>query len=278
MPALRLTRLAVPLASLLVLLSSCTNEAPSSRGNDPSNAGGTGGGSGGSSAGVSGAGGATAGSAGTVGGSSGAGGSVAGAGGLSGSAGTGGAGAASSGGTAGESGAGGSDGSGGDVTFALTSPELSEGSAFAGKHTCAAAGFNGSLSPALEWTPGPEGTKSYAITLIDVTLTQGTPRSELGYHWVLYNIPATVRSLPGEFTNAASIGAAQNRTYLGPCPNFSGGSDTHTYEFTLYALDTETLSITPTTGTGAVKDAEAKLEANHLAVAKLSGTSDASPP
>lgn len=266
-----------PLASLLLLLSgsSCTNAEAPSDGGPATNAGGAAtGGSTGSNGAVGGAGAATGGAAGTMANVAGLGG-----GGLGGSAGSSGAGGSSgasgTSGAAGSSGAGGTSGASG---FTLTSPELNEGSAFADEHTCAAAGFSGSLSPALAWTAGPEGTKSYAITLIDVTLTEGPQPSDLGYHWVLYDIPAATLSLPEAFTNAGSIGAQQNSAYLGPCPNFSGGSEVHTYEFTIYALDTETLSVTPTTGTGAVKDAEAKLEANHLAVAKLTGTSDASPP
>ncbi|KYF82789.1 hypothetical protein BE11_23180 [Sorangium cellulosum] len=186
--------------------------------------------------------------------------------------------------TSGSGGAGGStgDGGGGGDTssgeFTLTSPNHTEGAEFGDKYTCAAAGFNGSLLPELHWTAGPPGTKSYAITFIDVTLTTKTPPNMNGYHWVIYNIPADVTSLPEEFKNAASIGAMQNSNYLGPCPNFGGGNaNTDTYEFTIYALGEESVTITGT-GTAAVKDAETKLEASHLAKAKLTGTSDAAPP
>ncbi|XXX72827.1 YbhB/YbcL family Raf kinase inhibitor-like protein [Sorangium sp. So ce134] len=191
-----------------------------------------------------------------------------------GSGGAGGAGEGGGGvGGAGEGGGGASSGE-----FTLTSPNHAEGAEFADKYTCAAAGFNGSLLPELHWTPGPAGTKSYAITFIDVTLTTKTPPNMNGYHWVIYNIPADVTSLPEEFKDAASIGAKQNSNYLGPCPNFGGGSaNTDTYEFTIYALGEESVTITGT-GTAAVKDAETKLEASNLAKAKLTGTSNASPP
>lgn len=163
--------------------------------------------------------------------------------------------------------------------FTLTSQNHEDGAVFADKYTCALAGFNGSLMPELEWTPGPAGTNSYAITFIDITLTQGNPPSDLGYHWVLYNIPADVLSLPEEFKDAASLGASQNSEFLGPCPNVGGGSaNTDTYEFRVYALASESITVNPTTGTGAVKDAEATLEAEHLAVAVLTGTSNAAPP
>jgi Raf kinase inhibitor-like YbhB/YbcL family protein len=148
----------------------------------------------------------------------------------------------------------------------------------AAKYTCAAAGFEGSLSPELSWTAGPAGTKSYAITFIDVFLTEKQPPDELGYHWVIYDIPASTLSLPEEFKDAASIGASQNRAYLGPCPNFGGGTAEHSYEFKLYALASETLTLSPTTGIQAVKDAETKLEASHLASATLSAKSSAAPP
>ena len=49
-------------------------------------------------------------------------------------------------------------------------------------------------------------------------------------------------------------------------------------ELVLQSLDTATITLSPTTGTGAVQDAEEKLEADHLAVARLGGTSNAGPP
>jgi phosphatidylethanolamine-binding protein (PEBP) family uncharacterized protein len=216
---------------------------------------------------------ATGGSGGTAAGSAGKGG--AGAGGAA--AGGGGKGGTSGGGAGGTLGGGGAGGSGGATgAMTLTSPDHMEGAKFADEYTCALKGFQGSIMPALNWTPGPTGTKSYALTFIDMTLAAKNQAN--GYHWVLYNIPATTMSLPEGFTDAAGLGAKQNSNFLGPCPNFSGGSaNTDTYEFKLYALKTETLSVTGT-GTAAVQDANTKLEADNLAKAKLSGTSSASPP
>nr|PZN14785.1 MAG: hypothetical protein DIU78_26090 [Pseudomonadota bacterium] len=143
----------------------------------------------------------------------------------------------------------------------------------------------GSIMPPLQWTPGPEGTKSYAITFIDITLTKKTPPDQNGYHWVVYNIPADVTELPEGFKKAQAdaIGASQigpfgSGDYFGPCPNFGGGNaNTDTYEFRIYALASETIQITGS-GTMGVRNAETLLEGDHLAVAVLSGTSNASPP
>jgi Raf kinase inhibitor-like YbhB/YbcL family protein len=205
---------------------------------------------------------------GSGGGKGGAGGTAAGAGGKGGSS------QGGAGGTIGGGGAGGSGGSTGAMT--LTSPDHTEGAKFADAYTCALKGFNGSIMPELHWTPGPTGTKSYALTFIDVTLADKGQAN--GYHWVLYNIPPTTTELPEAFKDAASIGAKQNSNFLGPCPNFGGGSaNTDTYEFTLYALKTETITISGS-GTAAVQDADMKLEADNLAKAKLTGTSNAAPP
>ena len=232
-----------------------------------------------STGGVSGTG-PTGGSAGTAAGSGGAGTSSGGTGGAgnggttSGGAGSGGT-PGGAGGSAGSGGSGGTAGSGGAGGFTLTSPDHMNGAMFADPYTCAEAGFNGSILPELRWSGAPAGTMSFAITFIDRTLAA---RGEMnGYHWVIWNIPAATMSLPEGFKDQASIMAQENRDFLGPCPNFGGGSaNTDTYEFTIYALSQA--SIMPTGNmTAIVLNAETMLEANNLAKAKLSGTSNASP-
>ena len=187
-------------------------------------------------------------------------------------------GGASTGASGNASGGAASGGAAGSAAFTLTSPDHVNGAKFADEFTCALAGFNGSISPELRWTAGPAGTKSYAITFIDVTLAKGTPPNMNGYHWAIWHIPASTTSLPKGFKNPASIQASQTGNFLGPCPNIQGSGHTDTYEFTIYALASEALTVSPASGTAAVKDAESKLEMTHLASAKLVGTSDAKPP
>jgi phosphatidylethanolamine-binding protein (PEBP) family uncharacterized protein len=184
-------------------------------------------------------------------------------------------GAGGSGGRGGGSGAGGAGGSGGSGSFTLTSPDHMNGAMFADPYTCAEAGFEGSIIPELRWSGAPAGTMSFAITFIDRTLA---PANMNGYHWVIWNIPATTMGLPRGFKDQTTIMAQENRDFLGPCPNFGGGSaNTDTYEFTIYALSQASITVTPATGTMAVRNAEMTLEAMNLAKAKLSGTSNASP-
>jgi len=111
--------------------------------------------------------------------------------------------------------------------------------------------FNGfgctgkNISPQLRWTPGPEGTKSYAITVYD----PDAPTGSGWWHWLVYNIPASVTSLEqgAGKENSVSLpqGAVQGRSdfgthaFGGACP--PEGDKPHRYIFTIHALKTESI-------------------------------------
>ena len=113
--------------------------------------------------------------------------------------------------------------------------------------------FNGfgctgkNISPDLSWTPGPAGTKSYAITVYD----PDAPTGSGWWHWVVYNIPATTSELlTGAGAESGALlpeGAVQGRndfgtySYGGPCP--PAGAKPHRYLFTIYALKVETIDV-----------------------------------
>lgn len=114
--------------------------------------------------------------------------------------------------------------------FTLTSPEFQQNTAIPQQFTCD--GIN--ASPPLIWGNPPKKTQSFALIVNDIDAPSGT-----WAHWVLYNIPANINTLPeGAFIhNGASSG--QNSWgatgYRGPCPP----NGQHRYVFTLYALDKE---------------------------------------
>ena len=91
------------------------------------------------------------------------------------------------------------------------------------------------MSPALQWTPGPEGTKSYAIVMYDPDAVGGF------VHWVIYNIPSIITSLPemkdglGKLHRDALLTTNDFHYsgYGGMCPPIG---KPHHYEFTVYAL------------------------------------------
>ncbi|WP_437981103.1 hypothetical protein [Sorangium sp. So ce117] len=163
-------------------------------------------------------------------------------------------------------------------------------------------------SPELNWTAGPDGTQSYAIVFKDVTLVTGSPPDERGYHWVIWNIPASVRSLPKKLASGNPItgvaGAKQysdplfNDGYVGPCPSWgvAPGSPlldtdppptvkTDSYTFTVFALPTATFTepaMRPAPAASEppiswVKDIDSALIDQAIGTAVLDTTSDAQP-
>ena len=93
------------------------------------------------------------------------------------------------------------------------------------------------ISPPLSWTAGPAGTQSYAIIADDPDAPMG-----IWVHWVAYNIPASITTLPENVAKDKQLGDGtlqgindfKDFGYGGPCP--PGG--THRYFFKVYALDT----------------------------------------
>jgi Raf kinase inhibitor-like YbhB/YbcL family protein len=102
-------------------------------------------------------------------------------------------------------------------------------------------------SPQLSWKNAPEGTKSFAITMYD----PDAPTGSGWWHWVVFNIPATVSEIPAKAGNPAlklmPEGVIQSITdygkggYGGPCP--PNGHGLHQYIITIYALKTDKLEL-----------------------------------
>jgi len=126
-------------------------------------------------------------------------------------------------------------------TFALESPQVKPNSTIAEAQVFKGFGCEGgNVSPALSWSNAPAGTKSFALTVYD----PDAPTGSGWWHWVMFNIPANVTSLPLGVGNPASgqtpKGAVQSKTdfgkpgYGGPCP--PKGDKPHRYIFTVYAL------------------------------------------
>lgn len=99
------------------------------------------------------------------------------------------------------------------------------------------------VSPDLSWSEGPEGTKSYAVTCYD----PDAPTTVGFSHWVLFDLPPSTRSLeagakPPGVTGFSDWGES---AYGGMAP--PPGDEPHHYQFSVYALDTESLGVDSTT-------------------------------
>ena len=133
------------------------------------------------------------------------------------------------------------------AAFSIESPSIKPGGALLSAQVFNGMGCSGkNISPALSWSGAPSGTKSFAVTLYD----PDAPTGSGWWHWVVYNIPATVSGLPAGAGNAGGTlpaGALQGHTDFGT-PGFGGacppvGAKPHRYIFSVYALKTDRIDV-----------------------------------
>ncbi len=168
--------------------------------------------------------------------------------------------------------------------------------------------FAPNLSVHLRWGDAPEGTKSYALTMVDIdvptvgddvnqegrTVSSELPRTDF-VHWVIVDIDGTTSELKsGDYSEGVTPGGKPGhgggpkegvndytswfagdpdmeglyKGYDGPCPPWND-EIVHRYVFTIFALDIETLDL-PQDFT--VADVTSAMAGHSLAEAKLTGT------
>jgi Raf kinase inhibitor-like YbhB/YbcL family protein len=118
----------------------------------------------------------------------------------------------------------------------LTITALTNDGSIPAKYTCQGA----DISPALSWTDAPPGTKSYVLIVDDPDAPDPAAPKMTWVHWVVYNIPPDVHSLPEGMSEKllpsgtlSGLNDWKRAGYGGPCPPIGR----HRYFFKLYALD-----------------------------------------
>jgi len=149
------------------------------------------------------------------------------------------------------------------MTITLKSTAFADGKPIPDQYSCWGEG----ISPPLEWSEAPAGTKSFALIVDDPDAPSGTY-----VHWIIYNIPASSTGLPEAVAPEAQLqdgslqgmNSSRRTGFTSPCPP----SGTHRYYFKLHALDTA-LDL----ASGATKDQLLKAIQGHvLAEGQLMGT------
>ena len=145
------------------------------------------------------------------------------------------------------------------IAITVKSSAFAEGDMVPKEYT----GEGGDRSPPLSWSGAPAGTNEFALIVHDPDAPVGT-----WYHWVLYNLPADVTSLPeGMPTDAVLRHPVKGRQglnswptvgYRGPMPPKGHGE--HRYIFTVYAVDAH-IELAPNLATA---DALKKKLAGHI--------------
>lgn len=122
------------------------------------------------------------------------------------------------------------------MTFRITSPAFTPEGVIPSRYTC----DGDDVSPALSWEGAPEGTRSFALLVIDPDAPDPAAPKMTYVHWVLYDMPPSAGGLPeGVGAGALPPGTREGRNdwhrtgWGGPCPPIGR----HRYFFQLYALD-----------------------------------------
>ncbi len=151
------------------------------------------------------------------------------------------------------------------MAFALRSPAFAAGERLPPKYS--RDGEN--VSPPLEWSDPPEGTRSFALVVEDPDAPSGTFR-----HWAVYDIDARRTLLPEGTAAGAKTGSLGhgvndfgNAYYDGPQP--PPGHGVHHYHFRLLALDVDTLRLDERVS---IDDVLKEAQKHALGEAELVGT------
>jgi len=115
--------------------------------------------------------------------------------------------------------------------FTLTSPDFQDGGPLPQRSEFNKFGCHGpNIAPDLHWVGVPQDTKGFALTVTDYD----APVAPGFHHWIVYNIPASVRKLEGNQPFSEGTNSYGTIGYGGPCPPPDG--QLHHYVFRLYAL------------------------------------------
>src|SRR5215469_3904738 len=90
------------------------------------------------------------------------------------------------------------------------------------------------ISPQLSWSGAPAATKSFVVTMIDLSV-----KPALWSHWIIVGIPPATTTLarnlgappPGAQAVVTNFG---DSAYDGPCP--PAGTGVHRYQITVWAM------------------------------------------
>jgi len=140
-----------------------------------------------------------------------------------------------------------------------------------GEIPCLYTGQGRDVSPPLEWTGAPTGTKSFVLIVDDPDAPDPRAPRMTWVHWVLYDIPASVVGLP-EAVKAAELPLGtkeglndwKRKGYGGPMPPVGR----HRYFHKLYALDV----VLPDLGAPSKAAIEKAMAGHILGKAELIGT------
>jgi Raf kinase inhibitor-like YbhB/YbcL family protein len=135
--------------------------------------------------------------------------------------------------------------------LAVVSDDIAEGKELPNAHRADSMGMSGeNLSPHLSWEGAPGESQSFAVTCFD----PDAPTGSGFWHWVLFDIPASINQLPGGAGSGPMKGLPEGSLhvrndagalgYLGAAP--PPGHGEHRYVFAVHAVSIPTLGLDET--------------------------------
>jgi Raf kinase inhibitor-like YbhB/YbcL family protein len=133
-------------------------------------------------------------------------------------------------------GRGGRGGRGGVPVMTLATPAWPDGGPIPAMYTQTGP----QVSPPLSWSNVPEGAASFVLIVHDLDAAIGNGLDDV-LHWMLWNIPASVRSLPEGVPQGSQLpDGTRQISVSGPYyrgPGAPAAGPAHHYAFELFALD-----------------------------------------
>lgn len=131
--------------------------------------------------------------------------------------------------------------------FRLVLPGVDHEGRLPRKYTGEGQGAKKNISPPIEWYNVPQGTKSLALVVQDIDAPDPNGPIVPWTHWVVVNIPPTVKKLPEGFSGkeeevGGDYGGIKEGNNDWKVPGWRGPklpNHGHRFEFKLYALDDE---------------------------------------
>ncbi len=139
---------------------------------------------------------------------------------------------------------GGAGTTGGSTSMVLTSPSFADGDALPDDLKCERDSGSGA-SPALAWTEPDEATAGFAITMHHFATGSDPDVDDPSSYWLLWNLEPDLRAIdegnPLDLGNQGSDKDGVSTGYTAPCS--PGGTGTHEYTLTLYAVSEQPASL-----------------------------------
>jgi Raf kinase inhibitor-like YbhB/YbcL family protein len=134
------------------------------------------------------------------------------------------------------------------ASFTVTSTDVSDGKPLPTPQVSGIMAAGGDdVSPQLEWSGFPDGTRSFAVTIYDPC----APTASGFWHWAVANISVATTSLPSGAGDDGGSGLpdgavqlrndAGSRRYIGAAP--PEGHGPHRYYVVVHAVDVESLDV-----------------------------------